>query len=671
MKRYRPLMDSGPSLGGVIANGQDITPKGIAVKLGPNGTAGALFDTELLRYSAVWEGNFVQFLSGREDERAEYRIQIGATPIFTSPQHPGWASPRGSWHDPRSNGYGPLPAHWLRFNGHYLHEDTVVFSYDVNGTAILDSPAIKDGKFLRQLTIAPSLKPLQLSMGSKKITLPESPTTRDLIIHEDGSIKRAEVSLQRFAQGGQRRWETPIITRGKTAPSQAPYVVDTLTLPYDNPWNALLYTAGLDFFANGDAALCTSHGDVWTLSGIDEDLDQLVWNRFASGLSNPLGLKIVNDEIFVTGLDRITRLVDLNGNNEADYYESFNADCQVSERHHRFATDLQTDSSGNFYYLKCTDEGLSDHAGSLIKISPDGSQFELFATGLRNPNGMAIGPNDLITFGKQQGSWIPSSGIHVVRKNGFYGFMPSHHQAPPPTQFHQPLCWIPHGVDNSCGGQVWAPSNPRWGPLGGSLLHLSYGKCQLFYVFFEEIKGQHQGGLIRIPGIEFDSGAMRARFRNQDGQLYVTGLRGWQTSAAMPGCLQRVRYTGIDDINTPENLTVEPDGIRIHFRTALAPNSATNPANYEIEQWNYRWTRNYGSPDYKISNPDQKGHDSIRVERVILDDTGRTVLLRLSPFHPAMQSALTYRLHDAEGNSISDTLYHTIHQIPSHDAATN
>jgi azurin len=53
MKIYRPLMDGGPTFAGVIANGEDITPKGIAVRLGESGSAGALFDTELMRYSAA------------------------------------------------------------------------------------------------------------------------------------------------------------------------------------------------------------------------------------------------------------------------------------------------------------------------------------------------------------------------------------------------------------------------------------------------------------------------------------------------------------------------------------------------------------------------------------------------------------------------------------------
>src|SRR5437763_11083596 len=99
-----------------------------------------------------------------------------------------------------------------------------------------------------------------------------------------------------------------------------PLLIVTLTIPYQNPWNALMFTSGHDFFENGDAAVCTAHGDVWRVSGINEKLEKLVWKRFATGLFQPLGLKIVNDRVYVTGRDQITILHDLNGDGEADFY---------------------------------------------------------------------------------------------------------------------------------------------------------------------------------------------------------------------------------------------------------------------------------------------------------------------------------------------------------------
>ena len=166
----------------------------------------------------------------------------------------------------------------------------------------------------------------------------------------------------------------------------------------------------------------------------------------------------------------------------------------------------------------------------------------MVATGFRWPNGSGAGPNGELTVADQQGTWVPSSRVDLVRKGGFYGFMNAHHREKPPTSYDGPLCWIPHKVDNSCGGQTWCTSD-KWGPFQGHMVHCSYGKCALFLVLQENINGIDQAGVYRFP-FKFQSGGMRARFNPHDGQLYVSGLKGWQTSGAKDGCLQRVRYTG-------------------------------------------------------------------------------------------------------------------------------
>ena len=68
-------------------------------------------------------------------------------------------------------------------------------------------------------------------------------------------------------------------------------------------------------------AVCSISGDVWRVSGVDDKLDHLKWRRFATGLNQPLGIKVVKDEVYVLGRDQITRLHDLNGDGEADFYE--------------------------------------------------------------------------------------------------------------------------------------------------------------------------------------------------------------------------------------------------------------------------------------------------------------------------------------------------------------
>ena len=50
----------------------------------------------------------------------------------------------------------------------------------------------------------------------------------------------------------------------------------------------------------------------------------------------PFGIRVVNGLIYVTCRDRLTRLHDLNADGEADFYESFSADTDVSTYFHAF-----------------------------------------------------------------------------------------------------------------------------------------------------------------------------------------------------------------------------------------------------------------------------------------------------------------------------------------------
>jgi glucose/arabinose dehydrogenase len=171
--------------------------------------------------------------------------------------------------------------------------------------------------------------------------------------------QRNPVDLLAATRGGPALWKQTLETKGRlgtpsaTDPNAAAYVVDTIEPPFKNPWNSWIRFGGFDFFPDGkSAALCTWSGDVWVVSGIDERLEKLTWKRFAAGLFQPLGLKVVDGKVYVHGRDQITRLHDLNNDGEADFYESFNNDLMVTPGFHEFNFDLHTDPEGNFYFAK-------------------------------------------------------------------------------------------------------------------------------------------------------------------------------------------------------------------------------------------------------------------------------------------------------------------------------
>ncbi|MEC8720779.1 MAG: heme-binding domain-containing protein, partial [Verrucomicrobiota bacterium] len=153
------------------------------------------------------------------------------------------------------------------------------------------------------------------------------------------------------------------------------------------------------------------------------------------------------------------------------------------------------------------------------------------------------------------------------------------------------------------------------------------------------------------------------RFREADGQLYVTGLRGWQTTARMAGCFQRVRYTGHEGVFLL-SLAILSDGMALTFSAPLDPLVAADPDRYQAQSWNYRWTKAYGSSEFKPSSPQQQGRDPVIIDRVDLSEDHHTVNLRCRPHAEVMQMGLVYDLVAASGMPVRGELHHTIHHVP-------
>jgi hypothetical protein len=316
---------------------------------------------------------------------------------------------------------------------------------------------------------------------------------------------------------------------------------------------------------------------------------------------------------------------------------------------------------------------------------------------------MGMGPGDVLSVSDNQGHWMPANRLNIVKPGGFYGMVPAAHktltfrgadgkefkanpsdakdqaetkqnfwgspQSPIPVEgYDLPLCWIPMQIDNSPGGEVWVPKGDKWGPLAGQMLHMSYGKCALFTVLQENVDGVAQAGLVRFP-IKFISGIQRGRFSPKDGQLYTSGLRVWQSDASKDGSFTRVRYTG-KSIATPVAMKNTATGVDLTFSAPLDEASAADAENYSVEQWNYKWTGAYGSPDISVEDPQKKGRDLVLLQGIKLSSDKKTVSLALGDRKPAMQVRIKYKINAADGAVVDQEIYSTVHRIPGQPVAT-
>ena len=605
--------------------------KGIAVRLdsGPGGisrgTHWVVYDHDTLNMHAAWRGTgFIDFSNIQFDGKHSCHSRLTGEIVFENSIGPGWAQPlTGVFADPRPVGrdgrfYGPLPRSWAKYRGLYHYGQKAILSYSVGSAQILELPDVitsidSPDVFARQISIGPASHPVSVLVGPDEVhmqlrgsdlaevvrvkgkcivRLPARDEITNLqILVSDRTFDQESLQLPplpdlvTLTSGSPAQWPERVRTTIQTVHDDL-FAVDDLSLPIENPWNCRVRATGHDFFSDGrQAAVCTWDGDVWIVEGIDQDQGELVWQRIASGLFQPLGLKIVDGQIFVTCRDQLVVLRDLNGDRETDFYQCFNNDHQVTEHFHEFAMGLQVDGQGNFYYAKSARHArraVVPHHGTLLRVTPDGSRTDILATGFRAANGVCLNPDGSFFVTDQEGHWNPKNRINWVTEGGFYGNMYGFTDVTDSADdaMFPPMCWITNRFDRSPAELLWVPQD-CWGPLGGSLLNLSYGYGSVYIVPHERVGDVLQGGMCRLPIPHLPSGAVRGRFHAKRGDLFVSSMFSWAGSQQVPGGFHRVRYSN-KPAYLPVGLSASPQRLRIKFSHDLDRKTADEAGNYKV-----------------------------------------------------------------------------------------
>ena len=708
----------------VGSDGSNVARKGLAVRLdaGPGGVgrgrAWILHELDTLRTAAIWTGSgFIDWAGINFDGRHGAHPRLSGDVLVQLATQPGWADPAtGSFADPRPLGrdglpYGPLPH--ARFLALHHVGDQVVVEYRVGNTRVLESasmpqlsigvdadsaPATTPTVALRSFSFGPRPQPLAARLAMlpaiARIVGEQRENPSPQLVERDGFVDllvpagdlpldvhvafaSAEAPVDSLVslvtppspssligRAAQSLWATPLSTQMVKGDESGPLAVDGLTGPIQNPWNAQLRFSGLDFLdARGTTALlCTWDGDVWRVEGLTAADGRLVWRRIASGLYQPLGIKVINGIVHVGCRDRIVRLIDLDGDGQTDRYDTFNDDHQVTEHFHEFAMGLETDAAGNVFYAKSARHALPavvPHHGTLLKVKPDGSGTEIIARGFRAANGVCVEDDGTFWVTDQEGHWNPKNRINHVRAGGFYGNMLGFHGITDASDsaMEPPAVWITNAFDRSPAELLRVPSG-RFEPLSGHLLELSYGEGRIHLVLTERVidpRGSGgmvlQGGLVPLPMDDLPTGIMRGRFSPADGQLYTCGLHAWAGNRTAPGGFFRVRRT-LHPLRLPLSLHAAPGMLELTFSTPLAA-GAEKPDAWQVRTWEIDRTQEYGSP--------HRDEQDRAIESAALSADGRTITLTVPGFAATRCYALSWQLPSADGSLVKGSLNGTLH----------
>lgn len=681
--------------------------KGIAIRLDPGkggiaaGKAWMMFDHDLMRVAGAWTGEgFIDWEAILFNGRHNISPRTVGELHFENPVVPAWANPAiGSFDDPRFTArdkrkFGPLPRDWAHYRGLYQFNDQVIISYTVGNSEILETFGLEtlddQPVFSRTLNLSASDKSLKMRIAPSSTTVAligEGAVLKDqdgfkvLEVNPNQAIKiklliaQTEIldleqyaktstqpeDLRRMTKGSSARYPEKLTTEIQRGEQEGPFQVDIMNPPFDSPWKNQFRLSGLDFFEDANkGVICSTDGDVWLIEGFLENSGKLTWKRIASGLFQPLGIKVVNEEIYVTCRDQLVRLHDLNGDKETDFYQSFNNDHQVTDHFHEFAMGLQVDDEGNFYYAKSARharEALIPQHGTLMKVSKDGLTSEIIASGFRAANGVCINPDGTFIVTDQEGHWNPMNRINWVKEGGFYGNMFGYNPPSDSTEsgMELPLVWVDREIDQSPSELLWVDSK-KWGALNGKLLNFSYGYGKIFVIPYERIGDQVQGGIVELPIPRFSTGVMRGRFNPGDEQLYLCGLSAWGSTQPQLGGLYRIRKVD-EPLVIPSGIKASSEGIELTFTDELDQKSVNQITNYTVKTWDLLRSRNYGSKHYN--------EKTLKVTKAELGKDDRSILLTLPEIKPTWGMEITYRVNDVAGKSVHGSIQNTIHQLGS------
>lgn len=673
------------------------TSKAVNVHVDPVTRTTVLFDPQQMTFVDAWQGGFVNWgfvrfgLMGGVDAVGERFADMR----------------QGAWQVP---GNSPM-----RYQGFYRYREHVAFASQIGNAKILESCSIVDGQLLRTLQIhghlpAASFLKIMMPPAGAHVTeeqlnsLPFITVTHDgrdiraglaatvqgakLTIVQgavgvvfDGSALSGPVHIQcasgksgslkplatvstdtvpsvaEFTTGTTGQWTEKIQeTTGVPGDESGPLAIDSVTLPHasSNPFKSAMRIGGLGCLDDGRVIVSTLMGEIWLVDGIDQigQSGVLHWQRIAAGFYQALGVVIQDGKILVLASDQITRLHDLNGDNEADFYECVTNGYPTTGGHD-FCTSLQQDDAGQLYWsVSSGDFGVArmDSSGAINSLG----------RGLRNSNGIGVSHDgEVVLATVQEGTWTPASAIFEVRDHSYHGL-----KGPQPGHgkygYDLPLVFLPRGIDNSSGEIGFLPKDDRLGPLSGKAVGTSFGTCQAYVVLRDVVNGKSQGAIVPLPG-EFLSGACRVAFNRHDGCMYVAGTEGWQSYAQEDGCLHRVRLTG-NPLVLPTSVEAHNNGMLVRFSESIDP-AAVTLGNTVCEEWNYLYSAGYGSPEFSVREPGRQGHDLVEVKSIRLLPDGRSVFIEIPQMHPVMQFHIHMRLKTKSGHSFVPDLYASVFEL--------
>lgn len=428
------------------------------------------------------------------------------------------------------------------------------------------------------------------------------------------------------------------------------------------PEGLTLEVSGITVLDDRRVAVAIRKGEVWILDGVyDDPPSHTTYQRFASGLHDPLGLLWHNDSFYTVQRSELTRLRDLDRDGNADEYLTIAKGWGVTGHYHEYAYGPKLDGDGNLWLTLNIGLGLDDQhrrravrdpvlefaqgrwRGWGMKVTPGGELVPVCA-GMRSPSGLGANRAGDMFYTDQQGNWVGTNTLHHMRDGAFFhhpealasmsqpgspirgitsipGGLPFPEAVKRMPQLKPPAVWLPYKkVGQSATDIMLDNSGGKFGPFGGQFFIGEFTQSSINRVFLEKVRGEYQGAAFAFRA-GFASAVLRMG-QGTDGSVFV-GLtnRGWSSLGPASYGLQRLVWTGKMPFEIQE-MRARSDGFELVFTKPLQLESAKNVQSYSINSYTYIYHARYGS--------DEIQKKTLTVDNAEVSADRRRVRLRIS-----------------------------------------
>ncbi|MDQ8183218.1 hypothetical protein [Pelagicoccus sp. SDUM812005] len=398
---------------------------------------------------------------------------------------------------------------------------------------------------------------------------------------------------------------------------------------------------GLGFTPDGELVVALRrHGIL--MAKPSENPSAFPWRAFSTdSLHNSCGIQVISrNEVIVSQMAELTRVLDTDHDGIADRYENIAAPWGVSGNYHETNT-LVPDEQGGWY----VSVGTASHNGPtfahtrgafatngrtgrnyaavpwkgwILHLDAAGNSTPI-ASGFRMANGIARDPQGRLFATDNQGDWKGTSPLYHVEEGKFYGHPSSlvwdeafmENVSNDPLQYYiddfeqyqqdrtRAAVELPHGfMCNSPSEPLFDTTGGAFGPFAGQALIGDIAGDRILRCMIEEVDGVLQGAVVKFIDGGLGAGNNRLAFSPDGKSLYVgQTVRGWAKNLAEG--LKRVIYTGELPFEV-QNISLEKDGFTLTFTKPISSASSYQLANYAAKSYWYKSFHAYGSPQMDL-----------------------------------------------------------------------